>query len=209
MGHFIFVNGLMPLLRSAVSSGSDVRVISVGSNAVAEILGKSYKVDFAGREVYQGEHPQKSLLERGLAALVFAGDGVRYGISKLAVMMFAAELQKRFDEQNIPILSVSINPGTANSHGSAPALLKPALRPMFKWMTVTPEKASWSALFFGTAKEARDPKYKGKYHEPLAVVTAAHPYLEDIKMREALWEATTDEINTYLRSKGRPQLGPW
>src|SRR5688572_19272022 len=161
-GHFIFVNGLMPLLRAGVAFGSDVRVITVGSNAVSILLGKSYEVDFSDRQVYYGEHPQKPLAIRGMYSLLFERDAVRYGISKLAVMMFAAELQKRFDEENLPILALSINPGAADSHGRAPAMLRPSLRPLFKWNTVTPEKASWNALFFGTAKEARETKYKGK-----------------------------------------------
>lgn len=199
----------MPLLRAAAASGSDVRVINVGSNAVADILGQTYPVDFSDRSIYRGVFKPKPLPMRSLHSLVFEGDGMRYAISKLAFMMFSAELQRRFDAEKLPILSVAINPGPADSHGLAPSMLKPMLRPLVKWMTVTPEKASWNALFFATAEEGRSEKYRGKYHEPVAVVTPAHVYLEDVKQREVLWDATTDEIDKYLKGKGRQPLGPW
>jgi NAD(P)-dependent dehydrogenase (short-subunit alcohol dehydrogenase family) len=199
----------MPLLRHAVASGSDVRVINVSSNAVPILLGRSYEIDWTDRKVYRGEVPAKSAPWRVIYSLFFAADAVRFSVSKLAVVMFAAELQHRFDQEGLSILSVSINPGTADSYGRAPAMLKPALRPLFKSSVITVEEASWNALFFATAEEVKDAKHKGKYHEPGAVITAAHPYADDLEKRTELWDVTTDEINSYFKGKGRQELGPW
>ncbi|KAH8175366.1 short chain dehydrogenase domain-containing protein [Sarocladium implicatum] len=207
-GHFIFINNLMPLLRKSAASGSDVRIVHVGSNA-AEVLAGPYTFDFSDRQLYRGEIPPITQAHRLMSSIAYIPGSVRYAVSKLAVLMFAAELQRRFDADKLPILSVCINPGTANSHGSAPAVLKPWVRRFAKWMTVTPDEASWNALFFGTAEAARDEKYKGKYHEPVAVITKSHAQVEDLQQRAFLWEAATEEINTYFKSKGRPELGPW
>ena len=198
----------MPLLRTAVASGSDVRIVQVGSNA-AGLLGGPYTFDFSDRQLYRGAIPSITLMHRLMALIAYVPGCIRYAVSKVAVGMLAAELNQRFDKEKLPILSVCINPGTANSHGRAPAVLKPWFRPLAQSAVVTPEVASWNALFFGTAEAARDDKYKGKYHEPVAVITDTHPQVEDLKQRALLWEAATDEVNTYLRSKGRPELGPW
>ena len=211
LGHFLFTNGLMPLLKAAADTGSDVRILTIASNAVAVFLPSKYKPDFTDPQFYRGVVPPPPFSLRLTMYFLGEGDYLRYAVSKLATMMFASELQRRLTDAESPILSIAINPGAVDSNGTAPSMLKPWLRPMLKGITISEDEGSWNALFMGTAKEIRENEavWKGRYVEPVGQLDDGHALMRDEEQRRLLWDATTSEINQYLQEQGRPLLEEW
>lgn len=209
----------MPLLRAAEKSGRDVRIINIGSGAVGVFVPPgAFTFDFSDPKLYQGQHAPVPLLRRLTIMQLVEGDAIRYGISKLAVSMFAAELQRRLDAEGSKILSVSALPAEGihplpgdKTKPRSPSMLKPWLRPVFGFLSTPTIDAAWNTMFVAVGEELRTKKdqYKGKYIIPLGNVSDMHPYIEDAEQGKALWAVTTSEINAYLERNGRPSLQPW
>ena len=83
VGHFVFISGLLPLLRSTAEKSGDVRVVITSSNAYKFVD----KVDLSdvGRRI-----PGDGGSVRDLPAATR-----RYGRSKRANILFAMELDRR------------------------------------------------------------------------------------------------------------------
>lgn len=103
LGHALLVKLLMPaLLATASLQDSDVRVIFLASLA------------FSG-------HPRGGILFQSLKSnqdifLVGTGRWQRYGQSKLANILYAAEMARRYgDPENGNLTVVSVHPGTFNT----------------------------------------------------------------------------------------------
>ena len=102
LGHFVLTALLMPLLRR--SSGP--RVVNVSS-----LAHRTAFVDFDDLQGARTYSPWKA-----------------YGQSKLAMLMFALELQRRSDASGWNLISTAAHPGFARTGLSAPALIMPQAR---------------------------------------------------------------------------------
>ncbi|KAL2826087.1 hypothetical protein BDW59DRAFT_179659 [Aspergillus cavernicola] len=91
IGHFLLTELLLPTLRKTVSRSPDVRIVTLSSLACQ--AAPSYKT------------------MTSTPALMSHGWPTRYGASKAANVLFAAELARRYPE----ILSVSVHPGAVAS----------------------------------------------------------------------------------------------
>ena len=87
LGHFAFTG----LLLEAVLAADDARVVTVSSSA--HHMGK---MDFSDLQQQDGEDYDTT---------------AQYGRSKLANMLFAQELQRRFDAAEVAAISVAAHPG--------------------------------------------------------------------------------------------------
>ena len=99
LGHALLTKLLLPLLlETAQRPDADVRIVSLSSLA------------FSG-------HPLGGIVFKDLKTkqdnILLGGPWQRYGQSKLANILFAAELARRYGDKGI--LSVSIHPGTYNT----------------------------------------------------------------------------------------------
>jgi NAD(P)-dependent dehydrogenase (short-subunit alcohol dehydrogenase family) len=100
LGHAMLTKQLLPvLLKTAKEPGSDVRVISNTSEGYE--FHRAIKAGISFSELDAGSTMSKA----------FLGTWIRYGQSKLANILFAAELARRYPE----LTSVAVHPGLVNT----------------------------------------------------------------------------------------------
>ncbi|KAL4242751.1 NAD(P)-binding domain superfamily protein [Abortiporus biennis] len=184
IGHFVFTMTLLPLLKeTAKEPGSDVRIVSVSSDALKFL---STGTRFRNREDFNDEH----------AKAMFPGMA-RYGRSKLANTLFIKELQKRLDEEKIPILCLSLHPGSVKTEHSVEyaTKLSTVLSPLYKvalMFFTPPDKGAYASIFaaVGPTVRAEPEKYKGVYLHPPGVIVSATQDAENIELAKELWDTT-------------------
>lgn len=89
LGHFMLTHLLIPCLSRATEQGESSRVVNVSS--CTHTIGQIRYDDFNYRNYYRA--------------------GMAYADSKLAQVMFALELQRVFDKQEVNIKSHAVHPG--------------------------------------------------------------------------------------------------
>jgi protochlorophyllide reductase len=176
LGHAALTWLLMPALRA----GKSARVVTVSSMAQR---GKGFDVDDLN-------------FERRRFRMAYA-----YSQSKLAVLMFALELQERLAAEGSPVLSVAAHPGfTATEIGAAGArnqglgaLARP-LNALTKALSQSVSEGALPILYAATAPDVRGGDYYGprKYGEFFRGVGPARidPRAQDQSLRARLWEQT-------------------
>jgi hypothetical protein len=117
----------------------------------------------------------------------------RYGLSKLANILYASDLQRHLQTEGINnIISISLDPGAVSTDSGLsiwPGFMKPLLKVFF---FTTPVMAIKPILFAATAEEVgiEDQKYKGKYLSKDLKVIEPSSQGKDIKLAEALWKVS-------------------
>ncbi|ETW77590.1 hypothetical protein HETIRDRAFT_239899, partial [Heterobasidion irregulare TC 32-1] len=163
---------------TANTPGADVRVVIISS--------VSYKsageVNFDTLECFNDK--------RSIGGTWFARFA-QYGQSKLMNILFAMELQRRFDNEGVPIIVSSLHPGGVDTEGAeanAPYVIKILIR----LLAMSPLEGAYTSLFAATSAEvvAQPHKYKGKYLERCQVVTPTTKDASDPVLARKLWEAT-------------------
>ncbi len=178
IGHHLLTKLLLPTLeKTAAIPDSDVRVISISSLA------------------NDRAPPMETMLDN--EKLSATGTWTRYGASKAANILFAAELARRYRT----ITSVSVHPGVIksdlwNSTNKNNALIRFGLmliRPlMFQTIQTGAHNALWAAA--GTEK---DELKRGAYYTPVGKLdsgNSGNKYANDVEAGKALWEWTEAEI---------------
>jgi NAD(P)-dependent dehydrogenase (short-subunit alcohol dehydrogenase family) len=86
----------------------------------------------------------------------------RYGMSKLANLLFTYELQRRLDAENMPVLSVACHPGIASTELSRymPRVLSMGLE-MVQPLLNTATAGAWPTLCAATLKSVQGGDYYG------------------------------------------------
>eukprot|EP00746_Dinoflagellata_sp_MGD_P075181 gnl/MRDRNA2_/MRDRNA2_30278_c0_seq1.p1 gnl/MRDRNA2_/MRDRNA2_30278_c0~~gnl/MRDRNA2_/MRDRNA2_30278_c0_seq1.p1 ORF type:complete len:471 (-),score=104.46 gnl/MRDRNA2_/MRDRNA2_30278_c0_seq1:247-1659(-) len=95
LGHFALVAGMMPVLRKAADG---FRIITVSSEA----------------HKFATEGSMKAALDSNLDPPEYSQWG-NYGLSKAANVLFAKELQRRFDDAGIRASAVTLHPGAVQT----------------------------------------------------------------------------------------------
>lgn len=201
----------MPLFkRATLQKGADVRIINISSTAQTVFLPR----DFA----FQFEKPDglaKPVLHYPLqwhlgAKYAFSWDMIRFSVSKAALVLFATELQRRLDARGIPIITLSVHPGSVYTEGLA-TVNNLFISTMARLFFASAEQGATSPLFAATAEQVRQSPgtYKAKFLLPVGKLTSPHPVVEDETQVKGLWVNTTTELNKALGAQGLPALGPW
>jgi len=144
----------------------------------------------------------------------------RYGITKMANVLFAAELQRRLDSDpdlvvesppgkdgdggRARIISTAVHPGGVATEGAI-ALFPGVVGALLKrFYFVPPHEGAWPSLFAATAPEVREnaEKYAGKYLVPPAgkiggMHVAARGEM-GAKNAADLWHTTEEAVRRYL-----------
>jgi NAD(P)-dependent dehydrogenase (short-subunit alcohol dehydrogenase family) len=180
LGHAALVKLLLPVLRATAGQGHDVRVIwntSLGYRGASGI-------DFAGLKTMQA----------CLSPIYVMSDWFRYSQSKLANLLYARELAKRFPE----IMSVAVHPGVAET-GLVTGL--GAFNRWFVWATtlrikVPIEECAWNQQWAAVAPrgEVEGEVVSGEYYEPVGVKGDLTKAGGDDKLAKELWEWTEREL---------------
>jgi NAD(P)-dependent dehydrogenase (short-subunit alcohol dehydrogenase family) len=212
IGHFVFTNGLLPLLKKAAADeSSDVRVVTVtGGN---NIFPPDYEFEYTSASFLSGKIPYEPWKFRHIKKPLFNIDLMRYSLSKVASLLFAKELQRRLEKQGLHIISVSLHPGGARGvrTDSALGVLAGFMKFIMRRIMISEDEGSFTSLFAATAKEIRDKPdlYRGKFLVPFGKVAPPHPVTENERQIQGLWDNTTKEVNRYLTENGYAPLLDW
>jgi NAD(P)-dependent dehydrogenase (short-subunit alcohol dehydrogenase family) len=175
IGHFQLTKLLLPLLeKTAAIPGSDVRVVSVSSEA--------YNMAPSIDTITSTEK------------LTNTGPWTRYGASKAANILFAAELARRYPA----FKSVSLHPGMIKTDLYLP---NQEVNPLFKYgialfgplvLRGVPEGAHnqlWAA-----AGAKREELVNGAYYTPVGKSHVGNKFAQDQASGKRLWEWTEAEL---------------
>jgi NAD(P)-dependent dehydrogenase (short-subunit alcohol dehydrogenase family) len=124
----------------------------------------------------------------------------RYSIAKTANILFAQELQRRFDNAKIPILCTSVHPGAVDS-GDVGDIFRWYIRPIVSATQITNNQGAITPTFAAVAKQVRkdEATYRGKYLQPYGQVGTPHRITKDHSQAKLLWERTAAEVEGYLQ----------
>lgn len=181
IGHFLLVKLLVPLLEHTASSviDSDVRVITVSSEA--HHLAPTNMFDLIVNH------------ER----LCSSSNYTRYGVSKAANIVFAAEFARRYESSRI--LSVSLHPGIILTNlysytKDTNLLVRCGLPPVAHFLFDDVRHGSLNALWCASAR--RDSLSNGKYHTPVGRARPSY-WAEDRELARKLWSWTEEQVKAY------------
>jgi NAD(P)-dependent dehydrogenase (short-subunit alcohol dehydrogenase family) len=179
VGHALLIKLLLPtLLRTAELPGSSVRIVLNTS------------LGFKG-------HPRGGIqfndLRTTQGCFPVAGAWIRYGQSKLANILYAAELGRRYPS----ITSVSIHPGVINTGlvGNLSFLNRALVKVANIGNFMTPEEGIQNQLWAATAKDGD--VVNGAYYEPVAVLGAHDKASSNQDLATQLWDWTQKELEPY------------
>jgi NAD(P)-dependent dehydrogenase (short-subunit alcohol dehydrogenase family) len=179
VGHALLIKLLLPtLLRTAELPNSAVRIVlntSLGFRGAPKS-----GVIFRDLRTKQGCFP-------------VAGNWIRYGQSKLANILYAAELGRRYPS----ITSVSIHPGVINTGlvGNLSFLDKALVHVTNIGNFMTPEEGIHNQLWAATAKNGE--VVNGAFYEPVAVLGTHDKLSKDKNLATQLWDWTEKELEAF------------
>jgi NAD(P)-dependent dehydrogenase (short-subunit alcohol dehydrogenase family) len=187
LSHFYLTSLLLPTLQSTASNPSTspntVRIVNVSSEGHAKLAPKE------GIPFDDMNMESKSTW-------------ARYGMSKLANVLHAKELARRYgNAKGGGVIAVSLHPGTvktglsAGPRGSTP--LYRFIQPLVELGAPGPEKGSWNSLWCAASKELAGVD-NGAYFLPVGKKIRASVHGEDGFMARKLWEWSEG----VLRKKG-------
>ncbi|KAJ7451041.1 oxidoreductase [Mycena latifolia] len=177
IAHALFIKLLLPtLLRTAQSSDADVRIVSLTSQGF--VMHPGGGIVFKDLRTTQGSGLVKSL---------------RYGQSKLANILYSAELAKRYPQ----ITSVSIHPGVVQTNlvASQKGFSKALIRITNPFSIVTPADGARNQLWAATYDKGK--VVNGAYYEPVGVPGKHARKSRDQKLAGELWEWTEKELESF------------
>lgn len=184
-------------------------MVTLSSNVVGIFLPRDYPFDFKSRGFLYGHTPYAPWKFRYLQRHFFTVDMLRYSLAKAANMMFAQELQRRFDERGLNIISVSLHPGGVKSD-AALAIFAEFMKPIMRRVMVSEDEGSFTTLFAATSKTVLSTaRYKGRYMEPIGQVMPSHPVTEDEEQVRGLWNNTAAEVARYVEEHNCGVLEDW
>jgi len=192
IGPYAFTERLLPILtETAKNPGSDVRIVTVASIIQKLVLPKS------GIKFDTIDDLNVTLGDDG-----FQAQQRRYALSKLANILYTSELQRRLDEQNIPIIAVSLHPGVVTSEGvqtmksNQSLLVRTLLGILSALASVDTTKGSLTSLYAAASPQvkAAPATYKGKFLLPYGKVGQATPQSHDPKLAKDLWKVTEEVV---------------
>jgi NAD(P)-dependent dehydrogenase (short-subunit alcohol dehydrogenase family) len=179
VGHALLIKLLLPtLLRTAELPGAAVRIVlntSLGFRGAPR-----GGVVFKDLRTTQGCFP-------------VVGNWIRYGQSKLANILYAAELGKRYPS----ITSVSIHPGVINTGlvGNLSLLNRALVHVANIGNFMTPEEGIQNQLWAATAKNGD--VVSGAFYEPVAVLGTHDKLSKDQNLATQLWDWTEKELEAF------------
>ncbi|MCJ1358680.1 MAG: Ankyrin-3 [Icmadophila ericetorum] len=178
LGHALLIKQLLPtLLRTAEDPGSDVRIVILSSE------GHKAGTPRAGIQFSTLKTPQKSGI---------AGEWTRYAQSKLANILYARELARRYPS----ILTVAVHPGVINTSliGTLGAFNRALVHVTTIGQMISLNEGSFNTLWASTAR--REDVGTGEYYVPVGVEGGSKKS-RDAKLAGELWEWTERELGKY------------
>ncbi|KAG8997604.1 hypothetical protein FRB94_003311 [Tulasnella sp. JGI-2019a] len=179
LGPFVFTNTLMPLIReTAAELNSDVRVVTVASSAHSQ----SPNIDWKSTDGWN------------FKSSGFFADLGSYGATKLANILFAKQLQRIFDDENVNAISISLHPGGVDTDFAQKMPASSWLGYVLFHLTrlsgqlLTPAQGAYTTLFAATSPGVQDrKKYGGAYLVPYGGIAEPTAAAKDPVAARDLW----------------------
>jgi NAD(P)-dependent dehydrogenase (short-subunit alcohol dehydrogenase family) len=174
LGHALFTKLLLPtMLKTASEKNSDVRIVNLSSGAHT-------------RAPAPGFDPNDAFMPK-------SGPMGRYGRAKLANVLFAKEMAKRYPQ----IKTVALHPGVIRTNLFNPIMesnkLMGLLSSTFGFLVYTTvEEGAKNSLWAATAPKAN--VESGAYYVPVGKKDEASAYARDEKLADSLWNWTEAEL---------------
>ncbi|KAF8574273.1 NAD-P-binding protein [Ramaria rubella] len=185
LGPFVLTNVLLPILyQTAHEPGSDVRIVNLTSSAHRQVA-----------NIRVGDLKSLNISCEGTLAAAMS----RHGFSRLLNILFTKELQRRLDEDGVPIITLCLHPGTVwtdtAKRNQSTVPFSSLRRPILKSSALNPEKGAHTSLFAATSPAVRESlnAYKGKYLVPFGEVQEPSQTAQDPQLAKRLWD-TTEKI---------------
>ncbi|KAK4866737.1 hypothetical protein LT330_007900 [Penicillium expansum] len=178
LGHALLIRKLLPLLQTSAEA-ADVRIILLTS------LG--FKMHPGGGIVFDAVRTKQEFSA--------FGGWIRYGQSKLANLLYARELARRYPT----ITSISVTPGVVNT-GLVENLGR--FNRAFVWVTnlgqlMKPEEGAYNQLWASTI--AKHTLQNGQFYEPVGVLSnKLDKASQDAALAKRLWDWTEEALQAYL-----------
>ncbi|OOF94681.1 hypothetical protein ASPCADRAFT_208341 [Aspergillus carbonarius ITEM 5010] len=177
ISHFLLTKLLLPCLLEAAEDSPDgtVRVVNVSSDGHEKLA------------------PKRGIIFEDVNLKGDYSVWTRYGHSKLANVLHARELAKRYPN----IISVSVHPGTVKTNLSQGPLSSTPLyrfvKPLVELGAPGPRKGAANILFAAASKSLSSLD-NGSYFLPVGKKTKASRSGESLEMAHKLWEWTEEEM---------------
>ncbi|MDO9398550.1 MAG: SDR family NAD(P)-dependent oxidoreductase [Herbiconiux sp.] len=181
LGHFALIGRMLPALteRASVAGGPATRIVSLGS-----ISHEFFRLDLDDLQAQEGRF-------RGFRT---------YGRSKLAVMTFAFELDRRLRRAGSPLASLVAHPGFAVDELDptrailpAPRRGTPVSRAGYRVIAQGKVEGAWPIVAAATSPEAAGGQYWGpdgwRQLRGTPTVVSAKQYARDPAVARPLWSA--------------------
>jgi NAD(P)-dependent dehydrogenase (short-subunit alcohol dehydrogenase family) len=178
LGHALLIKHLLPLLSSTAASYEDARIVSLTSTGFT-VAPKDQGIIFDDLNTTQDYD--------------FGAKWTRYGQSKLAVLLYTAELARRY-----PALT------TASVH---PGVIATDLVTSLNWLDrsivyltnfnkmVSPEQGVKNGIWACTT--LREGIQSGAFYEPVGELGTHTKWSQDLVLAEKLWDWTSEALKEY------------
>lgn len=131
----------------------------------------------------------------------------RYGLSKLANVLYAKQLQKNLTEEGSPIIVTAVHPGTVNNGSnknleissgnqaylsSIGVISRTIHQTILNYFLPTSAKGAYTSVFAAASPEVREKAemYKGAFLVPVAKIGRLSEDAANLELAEELWETT-------------------
>jgi NAD(P)-dependent dehydrogenase (short-subunit alcohol dehydrogenase family) len=183
LGHALLAKLLLPTMLATAEKGADVRIVNLTSMAHGSAPGAE-GIEFATLKSAQTH----------LGPIYNPSKWMRYAQSKLANLLYAQELSRRYPS----ILSVAVHPGFIKTelHGTENCIDRQLVNYFSggKWIDVA--DGPFTQVWVATAEKAK--LKSGAYYEPVAVeTTVGHKSAEGVQVAEELWEWTERALEGF------------
>ncbi|KAF5633938.1 sugar transporter STL1 [Fusarium tjaetaba] len=184
LGPFLLTRELLPLLNKTQAEHPGVRIVNVASTAHYDVPTGAKFGSLEDFNTTYGSEDESS------------ANYLRYGYSKLASILHTKELQRRFDQQGIDILALSVHPGGVATNGAA-GYLGGRDNDIFR-SNLSPFEGAITPLFAAAHPEParqRD-KYAGSFIMPFGGLKEPTEDANNVELAKQLW--TTSEKVDYV-----------
>ncbi|KAF3808461.1 Retinol dehydrogenase 12, partial [Colletotrichum gloeosporioides] len=211
IGPFALTNRLLPLLQSAAAEkDADVRIVTLTSTAQVAMLPSGFKFPFTSPDCLRNPVPSHPWQWRYFGKFAFGFDMIRYAVSKAANLIFAQGLQRRLDEQGLPIISVAVHPGEVATEGVF-SINNAMARTIARLTFLSPEQGAANTVFAAASRDVKEnlAVFKGRFLLPVGNIGVPASVASDEEQVKGLWNTATEEINKRLADEGLPPLQAW
>jgi len=187
LGVFVLTTTLLPLLKKTAATSPGVRVVTLSSESHAAVPAGA---KFDSVDAFNNDYGAPDGMPSNF---------VRYGYSKLANILFAKQLQKKFDAEGVQAISVSLHPGGVKTSGAI-QFVGDKLHLLDG--TLTPLQGAVTPLFAAAAPEVwtEKEKFAGQYLMPFGVPSSADASADSKNpaLAEELWVTSEKVVGELL-----------